>query len=42
MTFQKLAKTHFGQYIVSSPKQYFEISGKTYFHCNDITNTTSP
>ena len=42
MIFQKLAKTHFGQYIVYSSKQYFEISGKIYFHCNDIPNTTSP
>ena len=42
MKFQKLAKTHFGQYLVYFSKQYFKISGKTYYHGNDITNTTSP
>ena len=41
MTFQKLPKTHFGQYLVYFSKQYYEISGKTYCHGNDITNTTS-
>ena len=28
MTFQKLTKTHFGQYLVYFSKQYFEITEK--------------
>ena len=36
MTFEKLAKTH----LVYFSKQYIEISGKTYYHGNDMTNTT--
>ena len=42
MTFQKLAKTHFSQHLVYFSKQYFEISGKKYYHGNDITNTIPP
>ena len=42
MTFQKQAKTHFGQHLVYCSKQYFEISGKIYYHGNDKPNTPSP
>ena len=35
MTFKKLTKKHFGQYLVYFLKKYFEITGKTYYHGND-------
>ena len=42
MTFRKLLKTHFGEYLVHFSEQYFQISGKTCYHGIDVTNTTSP
>ena len=38
----KTSKNTFRSIFCLFLKQYFEISGKTYYHGNDITNTTPP
>ena len=37
----KTSKNNFGKYLVYFSKQYFEISGKIYYHGNDIPNDAS-